>query len=59
MRKFNNPIKDIGFFIYRWITPLIDPLIIIKSLPNLPSFFREIMIYSIIDGSESRKFNDT
>lgn len=59
MRKFNNPIKDFGFFIYRWTTPLIDPLMIIKSLPNLPVFFRDMIIYSKMKGAEPIKLMDT
>lgn len=59
MRKFNNPIKDFGFFIYRWVIPIVDPLMIINSLPNLPSFFRDMIIYSKMKGAEPIKLMNT
>lgn len=36
MRRFNNPTKNIAYFIYRWITPIADPLMLKSSLPNFP-----------------------
>jgi len=59
MRKFNNPIKDFGFFAYRWMTPIIDPLMPIKSLPNFHSFLRDWFVYSRMRGAEPIKLIDT
>src|SRR4030042_4182253 len=52
MRRFNNLIKYSGYFIYRWISPVIDPLKAIKSLINYPGFFRDIINYSKKSKSE-------
>lgn len=59
MRKFNNPIKDFGYFIYRWTSPLINPLMIIESLPNFPAFFRDLIVYSKMKGAKSINLLDT
>ncbi len=59
MRKFNNPIKDLGYFIYRWCTPIIDPYFIVKSLPNFPGYFRDMISYSKMKGAEPINLMDT
>lgn len=59
MRKFNNPVKDLGYFIYRWVTPIFDPLQTIRSLPNFPSYFKDILTYSKMKGAEPIKLLET
>lgn len=59
MRKFNNPIKDIGYLLYRWITPVADPLMIKSSLSNLPSYFRDMFVYSKKKGAEPIRLMNT
>lgn len=55
MRKFDSPIKNFGYFVYRWISPVIDPIKTINSLINFPGFFRDVFAYSKEKGAESIK----
>ena len=59
MRKFNNPVRNLGYFIYRWVTPIFDPLHTINSLPNFPMFFKDMLTYSKMKGAEPIKLLDT
>lgn len=59
MRKFKNPVKNLGYFMYRWITPFFDPLHTVNSLPNFPGYFRDMVAYSKMKGSEPIKLLDT
>lgn len=59
MRKFKNPVKNIGYFMYRWITPFFDPLHTINSLPNFPGYFKDLAAYSKMKGAEPIKLLDT
>lgn len=59
MRKFNNPVKDFGYLIYRWVTPFFDPLITISSLSNFPGYFKDMVTYSRMKGAEPIRILNT
>ncbi len=59
MRKFNNPVKNLGYFMYRWVTPIFDPLHTINSLPNFPGYFKDMLTYSKMKGAEPIKLLNT
>ncbi len=59
MRKFNNPIKDFGYFVYRWTSPLVDLLQLKTGILNFHYFFHDIIIYSKMKGAEPIKLMDT
>ncbi len=52
MRRFNNPVKNIAYLIYRWIAPVADPLMIKSSLSNFPGYFKDMITYSKMKGAE-------
>jgi len=41
--------------LYRWIRPLFDPIQLIRAVPRYISFFRDLVKYSRIDGTEQIK----
>ena len=59
MRKFDNPVKDLGYLLYRWLEPIADPVKIAKSVPGYLMYWRDWIRYAGLDGSEEIRFNDT
>lgn len=59
MRKFDSPIKNFGYFIYRWVSPVIDPIKTISSTANFPRYFRDVLNYSRMKGAEPIKILNT
>ncbi|MBU1032026.1 DUF268 domain-containing protein [Patescibacteria group bacterium] len=52
MRKFNNIYKDVGYLIYRWASPVVDPIKVVTALPNFLRYFIDMFIYSRLKGAE-------
>lgn len=52
MRKFNDPIKDFGYFVYRWTSPFVDLLQLKTGILNFHNFFKDMFIYSKMKGAE-------
>ena len=59
MKKFNNPIKDFAYFLYRWINPVFDPVKLALFIPKYAVFFASWMRYSLMSGSEKSGLIDS
>ncbi|GAB1429799.1 hypothetical protein MASR2M18_06320 [Ignavibacteria bacterium] len=58
MIRFNSPIKNFAYFCYRWIAPVIDPIKLLRSIPNYFGFFADWLRYKSLDGAERVKLSD-
>lgn len=59
MRKFNNHFKDFAYFLYRWISQVVDPVKMVKGPLRFFGYFCDWMKYSNMEGSEAVKIIDT
>jgi Caenorhabditis protein of unknown function, DUF268 len=55
MRSFGSKLKDFGYFLWRWINPIIDPFRLINAFPGYICYFRDWLKYSRLQGSEKIK----
>jgi SAM-dependent methyltransferase len=58
MRRFNDPLKDFGYVLYRSISPLFDPRRFALAIPRYMGFFRDLWRYSRLEGSEQISLSD-
>jgi SAM-dependent methyltransferase len=59
MNKFNKKSKDIGYLIYRWISPVVDPIKVVKVPVCLLRYFMEWINYSVLQEAEPIEFINT
>jgi hypothetical protein len=59
MRKFNNPWKDMGYLVYRWMKPVADPLNVVMAVPRYGRFLRDWVRYRGMDGAERLRLADS
>ena len=59
MRTFQNPIKNIAYLAYRWITPFFDPIHFIMAPPRYIAYFRDWFRYKRMEGAEPARLIDT
>lgn len=52
MRKLNNAFLDFAYLLYRWITPIVDPIKLIRGPINYWWYFRDWFKYSRKDSAE-------
>ena len=58
MKKFNNAFLDAGYFAYRIIEPIVDPLKLIQSIPSYSRYVYELFRYTRINGAERQHLLD-
>lgn len=56
MRKFNSPVKNTGYLVYRWLRPIADPVQLVMSIPRYMRFVGEWVRYKTLPGSEHTSF---
>jgi hypothetical protein len=59
MRKFDNPLVDFGYCVYRWVAAIADPLQLLKALPGFFSYWSDWFRYVRLEGSEKIRLVDT
>jgi SAM-dependent methyltransferase len=60
MRKFdNNKFKDFAYLFYRWLSPIIDPIRVLRAVPGFFGYFNDLINYKKMEGSEPVKIVDT
>jgi SAM-dependent methyltransferase len=52
MKRFNDPLKDAGYFLFRCVSPLFDPRRFALGVPRYIKFFRDLWRYSRIPSAE-------
>jgi SAM-dependent methyltransferase len=52
MKRFNNPIKDVGCLLFRCVSPLFDPRRFALGVPRYIRFFRDMLRYARMTGAE-------
>jgi len=58
MRRFGDKFKDFGYFLWRWINPVIDPIRLINAVPGYIRFFGDWLKYSRFKDSEKIKISN-
>ena len=59
MIRFNNPLMDAGFFVYRWLLPFADPVRLVMAFPRYVRFMTEWVRYKGMNGAERTRLVDT
>ncbi len=59
MKRFDNPIKNLGYLAYRWIVPIFDPIKVSGGLWNYPRYFKSGFEYSKMYSAEPIKIINT
>jgi hypothetical protein len=59
VRTFRNPIENLAYLFYRWMTPFFDPITFIKAAPRYLVFFRDWFRYTRLEGAEPIRLIDT
>ena len=59
MRTFRNPVKNLAYLAYRWITPFFDPITLFRAAPRYLSYFRDWFRYARLEGAEPIRLIDT
>jgi len=59
MRKFENPLKNAAYLVYRWTRPFLDPIEFAAAFPRYLIFFRDWYRYSRMDGAEKIRVSET
>ncbi len=53
MKKFNNTALDYGYLGYRIVSPIIDPIKLLSSIPGYARYLHDLVKYKTMQGSES------
>jgi SAM-dependent methyltransferase len=53
MKRFDDPLKNAGYFLFRGVSPLFNPRQFALGIPRYVRFFRDLWRYSKIKGAES------
>lgn len=59
MRTFSNPLKNAAYLVYRWIRPFMDPIEFVMAFPRYIGYFRDMAVYSRMEGAERIRLIDT
>lgn len=59
MIKFQNPLYDFGYLLYRWVKPVIDPVAAARSIPSYLRYGRDWFRYGRMEGAEKRRIIDS
>jgi hypothetical protein len=59
MKRFNNQLENMLYLIYRWISPIFDPIYFTKGIFNYPWYLRDLFNYGRSPGAEQIKLIDT
>jgi hypothetical protein len=59
MRRFNDPLKDSGYCVYRWMKPFADPIQLLMAVPRYARFLIEWVKYKRLDGAEGTRLVDS
>ena len=59
MVRFNNPLKNFAYLCYRWISAFIDPVKLVRAVPNLLGFIGDWLRYKRMPGAEKTRFIDS
>jgi hypothetical protein len=55
MRKSENTLFNIGYFLYRGVHPIIDPLKLLHSIPRYSKYVYDMAKYTSLNGAEPLK----
>jgi SAM-dependent methyltransferase len=59
MKKFDSRIRNMAFLVYRWVSPIVDPVRFIRGLFGYFWFFRDWIKYSTDKNAEKIHIADT
>lgn len=59
MYRFNNRVEDAAYLAYRWVSPVLDPIKLLKSIKGYSRYFLDWVRYSQMDGAEPIRFSNT
>lgn len=52
MKRFHRPVKDLAWFLYRWIAPVFDPRKAAVAVLGYPRYFKDLSAYRHMAGAE-------
>src|SRR6266487_550922 len=52
MKQFNGRLKNLGYFFFRCLSPVVDPMRAAWGIPRYIGFFRDLLRYSRMEGAE-------
>lgn len=59
MKKFESPLLNAGYAIYRWMHPFVDPVKFIYSIPGYAHYTHDWIRYSRMKGAENIRLINT
>jgi hypothetical protein len=59
MSRYNNPVKDAAYLLYRWVRMVADPIDLIMAGPRYIRFLVEWVRYKSLDGAERTPIADS
>ncbi len=59
MRRFDSPLKNLGYLAYRWIKPVFDPVRFAQAVPGYAWFLRDWLRYRKQEGAERIRIIDS
>jgi SAM-dependent methyltransferase len=59
MIRFDSPLKNAAFLVYRWMKPIVDPVNAAHGIRGYIHFIRDWISYGRLEGAEPRRLLDT